>query len=30
VALARELGLAGVAVFKIDGGEDKEIWGELD
>jgi spore germination protein YaaH len=26
VALARELGIAGVAIFKIDGGEDKDIW----
>lgn len=26
VALAKELGLAGVAIFKIDGGEDKNIW----
>lgn len=26
VALARELGLKGVAVFKLDGGEDQGIW----
>ncbi len=27
VDLARELGLAGIAIFKIDGGEDEAIWG---
>ena len=26
VDLAKELGIAGVAIFKIDGGEDKNIW----
>lgn len=26
VALAKELGIQGVAIFKIDGGEDKNIW----
>ena len=26
VKLAEELGIAGVAIFKIDGGEDKNIW----
>lgn len=26
VELAKELGLAGVAIFKIDGGEDEDIW----
>lgn len=30
VALAEDLGLAGIAVFKIDGGEDSGIWGALD
>lgn len=29
VALARKLGVRGVAVFKIDGGEDPAIWGVL-
>ena len=26
LALAEELGIKGVAIFKIDGGEDKDIW----
>lgn len=26
VELAKKLGIAGVAIFKIDGGEDKDIW----
>lgn len=29
VALAKKLGLAGVAIFKIDGGEDKRLWSSL-
>lgn len=29
VALARKLGVRGVAVFKVDGGQDPEIWGAL-
>lgn len=29
VALAKRLGLAGVAIFKIDGGEDKALWSAL-
>lgn len=29
VALARKLGVRGVAVFKIDGGQDPNIWGVL-
>lgn len=29
VALAKELGLRGVAIFKIDGGEDADIWEHL-
>ena len=26
VALAERLGLAGIAIFKVDGGEDPELW----
>ncbi len=29
VALAKKLGVRGVAVFKLDGGEDQNIWGVL-
>ncbi|HVZ75780.1 MAG TPA: glycosyl hydrolase family 18 protein [Candidatus Paceibacterota bacterium] len=30
IALAKQLGLRGVAIFKLDGGEDQRIWGVLD
>jgi spore germination protein YaaH len=30
IDLARELGLAGIAIFKIDGGEDKGVWSLVD
>jgi spore germination protein YaaH len=30
VELAEDLGLAGVAIFKIDGGEDQDIWDALE
>jgi len=29
VALAKRLGVRGVAIFKIDGGEDPGMWGVL-
>ncbi|HWB34166.1 MAG TPA: glycosyl hydrolase family 18 protein [Candidatus Paceibacterota bacterium] len=30
IALAKQLGLRGVAIFKLDGGEDSRIWSVLD
>ena len=29
IALAKQLGIRGVAIFKIDGGEDQNLWNYL-